>query len=161
MEENKISADSNEPIKIIMADDDHDDQEMFQEAVDEAKVPVDLTMVDNGQQLMDNLHDPEEANPDIIFLDINMPVKNGKQCLEEIKKDDDLKDIPTVMYTTSTHPTDIEETFESGANLYVPKPNSFQGLVLIIKKIFSMDLKEIFKPMRRHFILSEKDVKGN
>src|SRR4051812_10479626 len=121
MEENTTVTD-NEPIKAIMADDDHDDQEMFQEAIEETQVPVDLTVVDNGQQLMDNLHDPEEPNPDIIFLDINMPVKDGKECLAEIKADDDLKDIPTVMYTTSNHEKDIEETFNSGANLFVSKP---------------------------------------
>ena len=126
-----------EPVKVIMADDDKDDQEIFQEALNQAPVKSDLTTVDNGQALMDNLNDKSIPNPDIIFLDINMPGKDGKETLKEIKSDKVLKEIPTVMYTTSTNAKDIEETHKSGANLFVPKPSSFNKLVLILKNIFT------------------------
>jgi CheY-like chemotaxis protein len=150
--------DSGQPFKVIMADDDRDDQEMFQEALEETKIPTELTTVDNGQELMDNLKDPKEPNPDIIFLDINMPVKDGKECLEEIKQDKELKDIPTVMYTTSTDARDIEDTYKAGADLYVPKPVSFNKLVLIIKKIFSFKWSDLLRPIRKTFLLRDKDV---
>lgn len=146
------------PVQVLMADDDKDDQEIFKKALDETEIPTTLTTVDNGKELMENLKDESVPNPDIIFLDINMPGKNGKECLAEIKNDETLKEIPTVVYTTSTAPKDIEETYEAGANLYVPKPYSFHGLIKLIKKIF-MSWKELFrKPLRKAFLLSEKHV---
>jgi CheY-like chemotaxis protein len=130
MENNKDSANEDkdllktEPVKVVLADDDKDDQEIFTDALTETNIPADLTMVDNGQELIDHLKDPEEPNPDIIFLDINMPGKNGKEVLAEIKRDEEIKDIPTVMLSTSEHVKDVEESFNAGANLYVQKPYS-------------------------------------
>ncbi|MDP1800872.1 MAG: response regulator [Bacteroidota bacterium] len=148
-----------DPIKITLADDDKDDQDLFKEALDHTSVPTELTTEDNGQDLMDNLRDPEIPNPDVIFLDINMPGKNGKECLKEIKADEDLKDIPTVMYTTSTHDKDIDETYKTGASLYVPKPYSFSSIILILKNIFTFKWKQLFsKPDKKDFVLSEETV---
>ncbi len=148
-----------DPIKITLADDDKDDQHLFKEALDHTNVPAELTIKNNGQDLMDNLHDPEIPNPDIIFLDINMPGKNGKECLKEIKEDEALKDIPTVMYTTSTNEQDINEAYHKGANLYVPKPYSFSSIISILKNIFTLKWKHLFtKPDKKDFVLSEKTV---
>ncbi|MEO5571828.1 MAG: response regulator, partial [Bacteroidia bacterium] len=113
-----------EPVKILLADDDKDDQGFFSEALDAANIPSELTTVKNGQEVIEHLKDPSEPNPDIIFLDINMPFKGGKEALAEIKSDEELKEIPTVMLSTSDDPQDIEESFQQGANLYVRKPNS-------------------------------------
>ncbi|MEO6301873.1 MAG: response regulator [Bacteroidia bacterium] len=151
--------DKKDPIKILLADDDKDDQHLFKEALDHTPVPTELTTENNGQDLMDNLRDPEIPNPDVIFLDINMPGKNGKECLKEIKEDEELKDIPTVMYTTSTSEQDINETYQKGANLYVPKPYSFSSIILILKNIFTLKWKQLFiKPDKKDFVLSEKTV---
>lgn len=151
--------DKKEPIKILLADDDKDDQHLFKEALEHTPVDTELTTENNGQDLMDNLHDPEIPNPDIIFLDINMPGKNGKECLKEIKEDEELKDIPTVMYTTSTNEQDINETYHKGANLYVPKPYSFSSIIMILKNIFTLKWKQLFtKPDKKDFVLSEKTV---
>ena|SRR5688572_4176017 len=165
MEYNKDSADDGnelpkkEPVKVLLADDDRDDQETFQDALTETKIPVDLTMVDNGQQLLDNLKDPTEPNPDIIFMDINMPVKNGKEVLAEIKNDEDLKGIPTVMLSTSENVKDVEETFNTGANLYVRKPYSFKNFILMLKKIFSLKWAGVLiKPLRKTFLMSERNI---
>ncbi len=150
-----------DPIKILLADDDKDDQHLFKEALEHTPVDTELTTEDNGQDLMDNLHDPEIPNPDIIFLDINMPGKNGKECLKEIKEDDELKDIPTVMYTTSTSDQDINEAYHKGANLYVPKPYSFSSIIMILRNIFTLKWKQLFtKPDKKDFVLSEKTVKA-
>ena len=145
-----------EPAKVLLADDDKEDQELFQEALSETKIPSELTIVNNGKDLMDNLKDPAEPNPDIIFIDINMPVKNGKQALAEIKADENLKDIPTVMLSTSKNEKEVDETFQAGANLYVPKPNSFSSLIAMLKKIFSLKWTgDLLKPLRKTFLMSE------
>ena len=154
-----LQPEKNEPVKVVLADDDKDDQEVFQDALTEAKIPADLTTVNNGQELLNHLKDPTEPNPDIIFLDINMPVKNGKEVLEEIKADESLKEIPTVMLSTSDNPKDVEETFNAGANLYVRKPFSFRSLILILKKVFMLKWAGVlFKPLRKTFFMSEKNI---
>ncbi len=148
-----------EPVKVVLADDDKDDQEIFTEALNHAEIPADVKTVDNGQELLNHLKDPAEPNPDIIFMDINMPVKNGKQVLAEIKADETLKDIPTVMLSTSENPKDVEETFNAGANLYVRKPYSFRNFVLLLKKIFTLKWAgDLLKPLRKSFFMSEKNI---
>lgn len=148
-----------EPVKIILAEDDKEDQELFIDALDEAQVPSEVTTVENGQQLLDVLKDKSQPDPDIIFIDINMPVKGGKKALEEIRGDKDLKDIPAVMLSTWSHPADIEDTFEKGANLYVQKPNSFAGFVLVLKKVFLLHwAKALLRPVISLFFVSEKNV---
>jgi len=158
-ENNDRPENTKEPIKVILADDDKDDQQLFEEALNHTDVPTQLTTADNGQELMDNLHDTTIPNPDIIFLDINMPVKNGKECLKEIKADEELKDIPTVIYSTSDNEKDINETYSEGANLYVPKPTSFSKIILILKHIFTFRWHKIFvRPDKKDFVVSEKTV---
>lgn len=148
-----------EPVKVVLADDDRDDQEIFEDALSEASIPAELKTVDNGQELIDHLKDPSEPNPDIIFLDINMPVKSGKEVLAEIKADETLKDIPAVVISTSDHPKDIEDSFNAGANLFVRKPFSFSSLIIILKKIFMLKWAgALFKPLRKTFFLSEKNI---
>ncbi|QSB25316.1 response regulator [Flavobacterium sp. CLA17] len=114
-----------EPVKIILAEDDKDDQELFMEALDAANVPSEVTTVENGEELLSTLKDPAEPNPDIVFIDINMPVKGGKQALAEIKSDQKLKDIPAVMLSTSNHPDEIEDTFNKGGKPLYTKTKFF------------------------------------
>jgi CheY-like chemotaxis protein len=153
---------SNEPVKVVLVDDDDDDREIFTEAVKETSVPADVTTLDTAADLIDHLRDPAEPNPDIIFLDVNMPLKGGKEVLREIKQDETLKEIPTVMLSTSAHPQELEETFNSGADRYVRKPYSFQKFVLLLKKIFFMHWAgRLLRPLRKHFFLSEKGLENN
>jgi CheY-like chemotaxis protein len=150
-----------EPVKVVLADNDKDDQEIFTDALNETNIPTEITTVDNGKELIDHLKDPSQPNPDIIFMDINMPVKDGKEALKEMKEDDTLKDIPTVMLSTSASPKDVDETFDAGASLYVRKPYSFRNFVLLLKKIFSLKWAgALLKPLRKSFFISEKDVGG-
>ena len=142
-----------------MAEDDKEDQEIFIEALDAAKIPSEVTTVGNGQELIDHLKDNTEPNPDIIFMDINMPGKGGKEALIEIKRDEELKEIPTVMLSTSDHPKDIKDTFDNGANLYVKKPNSFTSYIFLLKKVFSLFwTKAILNPVKNIFYLSERNI---
>jgi len=148
-----------EPIKIILAEDDKDDQELFMEVLNATKVPSEVITVGNGEELVSTLKDPAEPKPDIVFIDINMPVKGGKQALEEIKSDEKLKEIPAVMLSTSNHPNEIEETFNKGANLFVQKPSSFSGFILILKKVFILHwTKALVNPVKNIFFVSEKNI---
>ena len=148
-----------EPVKIILAEDDKDDQEFFMDALDAANILSEVTTVENGEELLSTLRDPDEPNPDIVFIDINMPVKGGKEALAEIKSDKELKDIPSVMLSTSSHPRDIEETFNKGANLYVQKPSSFSGFILVLKKVFVLHwTKALLDPVKNIFFVSEKNI---
>lgn len=148
-----------EPLKIILAEDDKDDQELFVEALNATKVPSEVITVENGEELINTLKDEDETKPDIIFIDINMPVKGGKEALAEIKKDQELKEIPAVMLSTSDHPKDIEDTFNNGANLYIQKPNSFNVFILILKRVFVLHwTKSLLNPVKNLFFVSEKNI---
>lgn len=152
-------ADDKEPLKIILAEDDSEDQELFLDALGETDAATEVTTVENGQQLLDNLRDESQPNPDIIFIDMSMPVKGGIKALEEIKGDKDLKDIPAVMLSTWDHPLDIEDAFDKGADLYVQKPSSFAGFVLLLKKVIFLHwAKALLSPVRKLFFVSEKNV---
>ncbi len=152
-------ADNNEPLKIILAEDDTEDQELFLDALEQAQVPSEVTTVENGQQLLDNLRDESQPNPDVIFIDVSMPVKGGIKALEEIKKDEELREIPAVMLSTWDHPADIEDAFEKGADLYVQKPSSFAGFVLVLRKVFLRHwAKALLSPVKKLFFVSEKNV---
>ncbi|RZJ35923.1 MAG: response regulator [Flavobacterium sp.] len=123
--------------RVMLADDDPDDRDLFTEAINEYNADVDS--VANGVQLMSALQQKVNDLPDLIFLDLNMPEKGGKECLREIRGDKKLKDVPVLIYSTSSSKKDIDETFELGANLYITKPSSFSELRRTIKDILDMD----------------------
>ena len=129
-------------ITILMADDDEDDRMFAKEALEEARLMNDLVFVEDGEQLMDYLHhrgNYSDLNgaprPGLILLDLNMPRKDGREALREIKEDDDLKRIPTVVLTTSKTQEDIYRTYDLGVSSFITKPVSFEGLVDIMKAI--------------------------
>jgi CheY-like chemotaxis protein len=132
------------PIKILYADDDEDDRVLFQQALKEAHTVAELTTVADGDKLMKYLAQGDGQHPDIIFLDINMPFKNGKECLQEIRSNPKLSEVPVVMFSTSAHKEDIEETYSNGANLYVSKPVFYQDEIKILKKYFLLIGKKSF-----------------
>jgi CheY-like chemotaxis protein len=121
------------PFRILLADDDDDDTFLFQEALQQLPVPMDLLIADNGMELM-NILDAEAAKPDVIFLDMNMPVKNGLECLTEIRSTPGFEETPIIILSTSVAQYLWESAYKEGANLYIQKPTSFDGLVEILKK---------------------------
>ncbi len=131
-----------EPIIILLADDDEDDCYLIKEAFEENCISNDLHIVNDGEDLMDYLNhrgDFSKINsfpkPDLILLDLNMPRKNGKEALAEIKQDPELRKIPVVVLTTSEADEDIIKTYDLGVNSFITKPVSFDGLVEVIKTI--------------------------
>src|SRR5690349_12555624 len=89
-ETGKGTTSSPEPVKVLLLDDDSDDREIFTEAVKETSIPAEVKAVETGTELLEHLQDPAQPNPDIIFLDVNMPTQGGKEVLREIKQDENL-----------------------------------------------------------------------
>ncbi len=122
--------------RILLADDDADDRELFAEAVQECGAEIEC--VPNGAKLMRKLR-ALSTMPDCIFLDLNMPEKGGKECLMEIRRDEKLRHLPVLIYSTSSNKRDIDETYELGANRYVTKPTSFMLLKKTVRELLAME----------------------
>ncbi len=130
----------NTQISILVADDDEDDRFLIRTAFRDSQLSNDIFFVADGVELMQFLHhegayedQSQFPRPGIIFLDLNMPRKDGWEALSEIKQNPDLKSIPVVVLTTSNSERDILKTYESGANCYITKPISFDQLLQIVK----------------------------
>lgn len=127
------------PLHILLAEDDADDRELFVEALSVIDPSISIATVQDGEQLMHHLNDPAHM-PDCIFLDLNMPRKNGKECLAELSKNKRTEKIPVFVYTTSLNTKDIDETFRRGAYCFVRKPNSFSELKSVLSKCMATGL---------------------
>ena len=132
----------NERITILMADDDPDDRLLVQDAFDDIRLANPLVFVEDGIGLMDYLHRRGEYAhlagtplPGLILLDLNMPKKDGREALKEIKSDPALRTIPIVVLTTSNAEEDILRTYDLGTNSFIVQPVTFDKLVEIIRKV--------------------------
>ncbi len=130
------------PITILMADDDSDDRALTREAFEEARLINDLRFVENGEQLLEYLRregpyaPPAEApRPGLILLDLNMPRKDGRTVLKELKSDPALRQIPVVILTTSKADEDVYKSYDLGVNSYIVKPVTFEALVDILQTL--------------------------
>lgn len=124
---------------FFIVDDDVDDQELFVEAVSEVDSSIACISVSNGEEALDVLKNRKIELPDMIFLDLNMPRLNGKQCLAQLKREKHLRDIPVVIYSTSSERKDIEETARLGAAHFLTKPNKFADLCREVLYVVSKD----------------------
>ena len=124
---------------IILADDDEDDRMLFTDAFDELKISTKVQTFKDGAELMIYLNNEEAVLPEILFLDLNMPKKNGIECLKEIKSNDRLNNIAIAIYSTSSSEEHIEETFVKGANIYIKKPNDFNILKKVLQDVVTMN----------------------
>lgn len=136
---------------ILFSDDDTDDALLFTQAADLMTSSILLSFAEDGEQLMRYLS--KEVLPDMIFLDLNMPVKNGIECLREIRSDSKLDWLPVIIYTTSDNPKDIDACYDLRANLYVVKPTSFENIIKTLKKVINIDFKSHSFPSRESFLL--------
>lgn len=138
---------------IFLADDDAEDRDIFAEALAEVHAEAVLTVAENGIKLMDILSIPPVPLPDVIFLDLNMPGKNGYDCIAEIRSDESMNGYPVVIFTTSSLRQDIDSMYEFGANRYVSKPSSFNKLKEVIRKVLHIDWSKQTLG-RENFVLS-------
>lgn len=124
---------------ILMADDDADDRILTKEALEESRVLNELRFVEDGEELMDYLKKrgkyTDAPRPGLILLDLNMPRKDGREALKEIKADPDLRRIPVVVMTTSKAEEDIFRSYDLGASSFITKPVTFDRLVELMKAL--------------------------
>jgi len=130
------------PITILLADDDEDDRKLAQDALAESRLANDLHTVEDGEELMDYLLRrgkyaalADSPRPGLILLDLNMPKKDGREALREIKADPSLRQIPVVVLTTSKAEEDIYRTYDLGANSFITKPVMFESLVMVMREL--------------------------
>lgn len=128
-----------EYIHIILADDDEDDRLFFTDAFEELKISTKVQTYNDGSELMDYLNSEDAILPEILFLDLNMPKKNGIECLQEIKADEKFSNVAIAIYSTSSSEEHIEETFVSGANIYIKKPNDFEKLKKVLSDVVTIN----------------------
>jgi len=133
---------------IFLADDDEDDRFIFKEALKEIQVPTSLFTANDGEQLMTALNALKGSLPDVLFLDLNMPRKNGFQCLSEIRQNRNLRSLKTIIFSTSYEPEVIELLFKTGADHFIKKPTEFNELKNVIESV----LKIVQTPNFRHSI---------
>ncbi|MGZ3883469.1 MAG: response regulator [Bacteroidia bacterium] len=122
---------------ILIIDDDEDDRSLFFDAVKEIDPDLKCISAVNGQDALTVLRSKGAALPDYIFLDLNMPRLNGKQCLAELKKDPRLSKIPVIIYSTSKRIEDVEETKKLGAENFITKPTLFREICDAIRSVIS------------------------
>jgi len=130
------------PITILLADDDADDRMLAKDALKESRLANDLRFVENGEELMEYLRRQgpfadaaDSPTPGLILLDLNMPRKDGREALKEIKSDPNLRHIPIVVLTTSKAEEDIYRTYDLGVNSFITKPVTFDGLVNVMRTL--------------------------
>jgi CheY-like chemotaxis protein len=127
--------------KVYLIDDDEDEYLLFRQAVAELNINVEIKYINNCAEMLDLLDRGDI--PDLLFLDLNMPVIGGRECIKRIREK--IKDkLSIIIYSTSKYPPDVDGTHQDGANLYVIKPNSFDGLINTLKGVFSIDWKQKF-----------------
>lgn len=145
----------NKQYNLLLADDDEDDCDFFKEALEELNLSTSLVTVNDGVQLMDFLAESSTENlPDILFLDLNMPRKNGLECLTEIKQKEEYKNLPVIIFSTSLDRDIVDLVYEKGAFHYIRKPGEFSKLKKVIGSALRIAAESNLKqPLRENFIL--------
>lgn len=143
-------------ITLLVADDDAEDRMMIKEAFDENHLANPLCFVNDGEELMDYLlrrgryEKTETHRPGLILLDLNMPKKDGREALRDIKSNPELKDIPVVVLTTSKAEEDILRSYNLGVNSFITKPVTFEALVVILRELGKYWLEIVELPIKRN-----------
>jgi len=144
----------NKSLFILLADDDEADRLLFVEIFSKLKIKTIVQTVKNGIELMKRLNEKDARLPHLLFLDLNMPLKDGHQCLKEIRSDEKLKNISVAIYSTSNNQKDVEETFLKGANIYITKPSDYNTLKQVLEKaVTTADHYEHKSMKKENFIL--------
>ena len=136
---------------IMLADDDADDRLLFEEALGELDIKVGFCMVKDGAELIQYLTGTGLMLPQILFLDLNMPFKNGFQCLDEIRSIKTFQDLFIIIYSTTARAGDIDAGYSKGANLFMQKPNSYTELKMLLRTILTSQ-NLAFHPSKDQFV---------
>ena len=140
-------------VHILFADDDTDEIYLFNEAIEHSGLQIILSNAKDGNTLLSFLM--SQNLPDFVIIDINMPYKDGMEALVEIRSRQEFNDLPLIIYSTAKNSKVIDDSYEKGANLFIVKPNNFDGMVQVLKKLCAIDWKANLRPLREQFVLSE------
>ena len=143
-------------INILLADDDPDDCHFFKLALEQLPISTQLTSVPDGEKIMEFLSNAQNILPDVIFLDLNMPRKNGFECLSEIKGNKKLRHLPVIIFSTSLEQETVGLLYQNGANYYIRKPSEFLNFrktieYLLMSHIVTQDVEQ---PSRENFVIT-------
>lgn len=133
---------ANKTIQILLADDDAVDRELFSEALKSTQVKCKLDEVPGGEEVFTHLNS-NTSRPDLIILDLNMPVKDGRETLRELKASKNFRYIPVIILSTSNSHFDIRYSYDSGASLFLTKPHSFHDLVDMVRLLLTLTTKYV------------------
>ncbi|MGI8637125.1 MAG: response regulator [Segetibacter sp.] len=148
-----MSIEDKSPLHILFADDDSDETYLFNEALEHCHLEVVLSFANNGNNLLSILK--SNPLPDLVIMDINMPHKDGLEALAEIRSFPEFALLPLIIYSTTTDASIIDASYNKGASLFVVKPNNFDGMMKVVKKIAAIDWKTNPKQQRKEFVISE------
>lgn len=124
---------------------------LFEDALNQVRSGIRLFTAEDGHTLLEMLkHGPL---PDIVFLDLNMPGKNGFECLQEIRREETWRHIPVIIFSTTAQMDAVRKTYDLGANYFMRKPQSFPALKKLLNQVFSLDLRTLFTPKKETFLL--------
>ena len=144
------------PVILLLADDDKDDCLFFRDALEELPITADLTTVHDGEQLMQLLAEKamDPPPPHVLFLDLNMPRKNGFECLSEIKRDEKLKQLPVIVFSTSFEQDVVNLLYKKGAHYYIRKPAEFSQLKKVIYQALLLATEDnMMQPIKENFVI--------
>ncbi|MFM9984272.1 MAG: response regulator [Flavobacteriales bacterium] len=141
-------------LKILLADDDTDDCGFFKKALAALPLSTCLIVVNDGEQLMHQLLNETNELPDVLFLDLNMPRKNGMECLAEIKQNEKFKDLPVVIFSTVNNEAVMRTLFKAGAHIYIRKPGDFKQLKEVINNAIPIASEKVFSTSRVNYVLN-------
>ncbi len=145
---------NSKPLSILLADDDKDDRFFFKMALDALSTPTQLATVADGEKLMDFLGENTHQLPDVLFLDLNMPRKNGFECLSEIKRSKTLQQLPVIIFSTSFEQEVVNLLYVNGAQYFMRKPAEFSQLKKIIEQTVTLfTSNNVGPPTREEFVL--------
>ena len=143
------------PFNILLADDDIDDCVFFKKALEELPLSIHFRAVHDGEQLMHLLTKETNGLPHVVFLDLNMPRKNGFECLSEIKLSKKLEQLPIIMYSTSLEQEVVNQLYKNGAQYFIRKPSAFPQFKKIIQQTVTLIAREnLSQPTRENFVLT-------
>ena len=149
-------------LSILLADDDKDDRFFFSMALESLTVPTQLAIVMDGEKLMVYLDENSHQLPDVLFLDLNMPRKNGFECLNEIKLNNNLNKLPVIIYSTSFEQDVVNQLYKNGAHYFIRKPAEFSQLKKLIQQTVAILMRDlpignsgnILQPTIENFVLT-------
>lgn len=142
-------------MNILLADDDKDDCLFFTDILATGPVDTSLTIVKDGEQLISHLAENAEILPEVIFLDLNMPRKNGYECLTEIKSNSSLNKIPVIIFSTSYDEEKANRLYDHGAHYYICKPTNYKDLQWSVQRALQLLQKSDVKPSKQDFLITK------